>query len=79
MVLLQLLELIIEAYITLLWTGSGKTARSDLLKYVDPLIGTANGGNYATICQKGKRGYVDMLTKCFLGHAFAGASLPFSM
>ena len=56
-------------------SATGHSARDtvDVLDYVDPLIGTSNGGKVAQSYHL----QISWLTK--IGHVFAGASLPYGM
>lgn len=67
--------LVAALYISLAFSASDTSAgKFDVLDYVDPLIGTANGGAHRI---RQTRQSEMKLIKTHLGHVFAGATLPF--
>lgn len=68
-----------RALVTALAYGSIAHAAYDVFDYVDPLIGTSNGGNYfytTELCSYAKGGAELTIHE---GHVFAGATLPFGL
>jgi hypothetical protein len=60
-------------YITLLSNRGRVVAQNvtDVLQYVNPLIGSANGGSSNATCTR--------MATDYLGNVFAGATLPYGM
>lgn len=69
-----------RALVALLTYGSIARAAYDVFDYVDPLIGTTNGGNYfPTLIWVLETNYSRIRVNDAQGHVFAGATLPFGL